>query len=89
MPKWFQKRPKMTPKWSPKWPQNRPRGGTWTDSGFARVLRDFGVNLNSRPGAQNGAKNDIKNALKKLPPEHVKISEKLKLKFSKNRAIRE
>jgi len=56
--------------------------------GFARVLRDFGVNLNSRPGAQNEAKNDLKNTLKKLPPKHAKISLKMEQKNSKNHAIR-
>ena len=68
--------------------QNRPWEGPWTDLGFARVLRDFGVNLNSRPGAQNGAKNDLKNTLKKLPPKHAKISLKIQQKIIKNHAIR-
>ena len=78
----------MTPKWTPKWLQNRPQGGPWTDSGFARVLRDFGVKMNNRSAAQNGAKNDLKNTLKKLPPKHAKISLKMKQKINNNNAIR-
>ena len=78
----------MTPKWTPKWLQNRPRGGPWTDSGFARVLRDFGVKMNNRSAAQNGAKNDLKNASKKASPKYVKINQKLDPQFSKNRVIR-
>ena len=78
----------MTPKIDQKRPQNPPREGPRTESGFARVLRDFGVNLNSRPGAQNGAKNYLKNTLKKLPPKHAKISLKFEQKISKNHAIR-
>ena len=89
LPKLFLKKSQNYPKMSPKMdPQNRPREGPWTDSGFARLLRDFGVNLKSRPGAQNGAKNYLKNTLKKLPPKHAKISLKIKQKICKNHAIR-
>ena len=88
IPKRCQNCSKKLPKLPQNDPQNRPREGPWTDLGFARVLRDFGVNLNSRPGAQNGAKNDLKNILKKLPPKHAKISLKIKQKNSKDHAIR-
>ena len=87
LPKLFQKAPNITQNGPQNDPQNRPREGPWTDSGFARVLRDFGVNLKSRPGAQNGAKNYLKNTLKKLPPKHAKISLKMEQKNSTNHAI--
>ena len=69
----------MNPKMTPKSVQNELPGGSpgapGTDSGSARVLRDFGVNLNNRSGTQNGAKINKNNDKKSIENQHPKKNE--------------
>ena len=50
----------MTPKIDQKRPKNPPREGPGTESGFARVLRYFRVNLGIHFGPHFGTKKSLK-----------------------------
>ena len=57
MPK---KGPETTPNIDQKRPQNPPREGPGTESGFARVLRVFGVNFGINFGTHFGTQFPLK-----------------------------